>query len=83
MALKIWLIRKIEAVELELKYLKALLIMLEHVEKATDYPESDEDYSIRTDDVELLSETDDEDNEKIKQKVLKKIKEIENKNVKN
>ena len=83
MALKIWLIRKIEAVELELKYLKALLIMLEHVEKATDYPDSDEDYSIRTDDVELLSETDDEENEKIKQKVLKKIKEIENKNVKN
>ena len=83
MALKIWLIRKIEAVELELKYLKALLIMLEHVEKATDYQESDEDYSIRTDDIELLSETDDEDNEKIKQKVLKKIKEIENKNVKN
>jgi len=83
MALKIWLIRKIEAVELELKYLKALLIMLEHVEKATDYPESDDDYSIRTDDVELLSETDDEENEKIKQKVLKKIKEIENKNVKN
>jgi hypothetical protein len=83
MALKIWLIRKIEAVELELKYLKALLIMLEHVEKATDYPESDDDYSIRTDDIELLSETDDEENEKIKQKVLKKIKEIENKNVKN
>ena len=83
MALKIWLIRKIEAVELELKYLKALLIMLEHVEKATDYPESDDEASIRTDDVELLSETDDEENEKIKQKVLKKIKEIENKNVKN
>ena len=83
MCMKIWLIRKIEAVELELKYLKALLIMLEHVEKATDYPESDDDYSIRTDDVELLSETDDEENEKIKQKVLKKIKEIENKNVKN
>jgi hypothetical protein len=83
MALKIWLIRKIEAVELELKYLKALLIMLEHVEKATDYPESDDDYSIRTDDIELLSETDDEENEKIKQKVLKKVKEIENKNVKN
>jgi hypothetical protein len=83
MALKIWLIRKIEAVELELKYLKALLIMLEHVEKATDYPESDDDYSIRTDDIELLSETDDEESEKIKQKVLKKIKEIENKNVKN
>ena len=51
MALKIWLIRKIEAVELELKYLKALLIMLEHVEKASDYPDSDDD-SIKTDDIE-------------------------------
>ena len=105
MCLKIWLIRKIEAVELELKYLKALLIMLEHVEKATDYPDSDDDYSIKTDyvellreylknnfiqtdddnysiktdDIELISESDDEENEKIKQKVLKKIKEIENK----
>ena len=83
MALKIWLIRKIEAVELELKYLKALLIMLEHVEKATDYPDSDDDYSIKTDDIELLSDSDDEENEKIKQKVLKKIKEIENKKIKN
>ena len=82
MALKIWLIRKIEAVELELKYLKALLIMLEHVEKATDYPDSDE-YSIKTDDIELLSDSDDEENEKIKQKVLKKIREIENQNIKN
>jgi len=83
MALKIWLIRKIEAVELELKYLKALLIMLEHVEKETDYPDSDDDYSIKTDDIELLSDSDDEENEKIKQKVLKKIKEIENKKIKN
>jgi len=82
MCLKIWLIRKIEAVELELKYLKALLIMLEHVEKASDYPDSDE-YSIKTDDIELLSDSDDEENEKIKQKVLKKIKEIENQNIKN
>jgi len=83
MALKIWLIRKIEAVELELKYLKALLIMLEHVEKATDYPDSDDEYSIKTDDIELLSDSDDEENEKIKQKVLKKIREIENQNIKN
>ena len=83
MCLKIWLIRKIEAVELELKYLKALLIMLEHVEKATDYPDSDDDYSIKTDDIELISESDDEENEKIKQKVLKKIREIENQNIKN
>ncbi len=82
MCLKIWLIRKIEAVELELKYLKALLIMLEHVENATDYPDSDE-YSIKTDDIELLSDSDDEENEKIKQKVLKKIREIENQNIKN
>ena len=82
MCLKIWLIRKIEAVELELKYLKALLIMLEHVEIASDYPDSDE-YSIKTDDIELLSDSDDEENEKIKQKVLKKIREIENQNIKN
>ena len=83
MCLKIWLIRKIEAVELELKYLKALEIMLSHVEKATDYPDSDDNYSIKTDDIELLSESDDEENEIIKQKVLKKIKEIENRNIKN
>jgi len=83
MCLKIWLIRKIEAVELELKYLKALEIMLSHVEKATDYPDSDDNYSIKTDDIELLSESDDEENEIIKQKVLNKIKEIENRNIKN
>ena len=83
MCMKIWLIRKIEKVELELKYLKALLIMLEHVEKATDYPDSDDEYSIKTDDIELISESDDEENENIKQKVLKKIKEIENKKFKN
>ena len=56
--MKIWLIRKIEKIELELKYFKALLIMLEHVEKASDYPDSDsDDYSIKTDDIELLRET--------------------------
>ena len=43
MCMKIWLIRKIEKIELELKYLKALEIMLEHVEKATDYSDSDSD----------------------------------------
>ena len=43
MALKIWLIRKIEKIELELKYLKALEIMLSHVEKANDYSDSDSD----------------------------------------
>ena len=60
--MKIWLIRKIEAVELELKYLKALLIMLSHVENAT-VPDSDtdSDYSIKTGDTQLLDNFDDED----------------------
>jgi hypothetical protein len=83
MALKMWLDKKIEKVELELKYLKALEIMLSHVEKATDYPDSDDNYSIKTDDIDLLSDSDDEENQKIKQKVLKKIREIENQNIKN
>jgi hypothetical protein len=43
MALKIWLIRKIEELELDVKYLNALLIMLQHVEQATDYKNSDSD----------------------------------------
>ena len=62
MCMKIWLIRKIEAVELELKYLKALLIMLSHVENAT-VPDSDtdSDYSIKTGDIQLLDNFDDED----------------------
>ena len=54
MCMKIWLIRKIEKIELELKYLKALLIMLSHVEKATDYSDSDSDLSIKTGDIQLL-----------------------------
>ena len=41
--MKIWLIRKIEKIELELKYFMALLIMLEHVEISSDYPDSDYD----------------------------------------
>ncbi len=68
--MKIWLIRKIEKIELELKYFKALLIMLEHVEKASDYPDSDTDSdSIKTGDIELLSESDDEENEDKKESV--------------
>ena len=52
MCMKIWLIRKIDEIELELKYMRALLIMLEKVEKATDYSDSDSDNdSLRTDDV--------------------------------
>ena len=60
MCLKIWLIRKIEAVELELKYLKALLIMLSHVEKATVDSDTDSDLSIKTGDIQLLDNFDDE-----------------------
>ena len=60
MCMKIWLIRKIEKIELELKYLKALLIMLSHVEKATDYYDSDSDLSIKTGDIQLLDTFEDE-----------------------
>ena len=60
MCMKIWLIRKIEAVELELKYLKALLIMLSHVEKATVDSDTDSDLSIKTVDIQLLDNFDDE-----------------------
>jgi hypothetical protein len=43
MALKPWLIRKIEKNEQELKYLNALLIMLTHVENAIVESESESD----------------------------------------
>jgi hypothetical protein len=58
--MKIWLIRKIEKVELELKYLKALEIMLSHVEKATIDSDTDSDLSIKTGDIQLLETFDDE-----------------------
>ena len=58
--MKIWLIRKIEKIELELKYLKALEIMLSHVEKATIDSDSDSDLSIKTGDIQLLETFDDE-----------------------
>jgi len=68
--MKIWLIRKIEKVETELKYLKALLIMLSHVEQADDYSESDDDISVGSDDdsikasdIKLFEEFSDEDDE--------------------
>ena len=60
MCMKIWLIRKIEKVELELKYLKALEIMLSHVEKATVDSDTDSDLSIKTGDIQLLETFDDE-----------------------
>ena len=82
MALKIWLIRKIEKIELELKYLKALEIMLENVEKANDYSDSDSDNdSIRTDDVKALTDSDDETKEEtLLREALEKIIEFKNKN---
>ena len=56
MCLKMWLIRKIEKNELELKYLKELEIMLSHVEKANDYSDSDSDsdYSFNSNDIKAL-----------------------------
>ena len=94
MALKIWLIRKIEELQLELKYLKALEIMLEHVEKATDYSDSDDtstsdstkserdsDDSIKTNDIEALTDSDDEtEEETLLRNALEKIIEFKNKN---
>ena len=52
--MKIWLIRKIEKIELELKYLKALLIMLSHVENAVVDSDTDSDYSIKTGDIQII-----------------------------
>jgi len=65
MALKMWLDKKIEKVELKLKYLKALQIMLTHVENANVYTDSedssdsDDDDSIQTGDIQLVDEDDD------------------------
>jgi hypothetical protein len=64
MALKMWLNKKIEKVELELKYLKALQIMLTHVENANVYTDSEDssdsdDDSIQTGDIQLVDEDDD------------------------
>ena len=87
--MKIWLIRKIDEIELELKYMKALLIMLEQVEKATDYSDSDSDDnltrdsddSIRTDDVKAITDSDDEtEEETLLREALEKIIEFKNKN---
>ena len=66
MALKSWLINKIDQNEKELKYLNALLIMLTHVENAiveSDSDDSDDsdsdDCSIKTGDIQLLDEDSD------------------------
>ncbi len=63
MALKMWLDKKIEKVELELKYLRALQIMLTHVENANVYTDSEDssdsdDDSIQTGDIQLVDEDD-------------------------
>jgi len=65
MALKMWLDKKIEKVELELKYLKALQIMLTHVENANVYTDSEDssdsdDDSIQTGDIQLVDDEDDD-----------------------
>ena len=89
MCMKIWLIRKIDDIELELKYMKALLIMLEQVEQATDYSDSDSDNdsirtdndSIKTDDIKALTDSDDEtEEETLLREALEKIIEFKNKN---
>ena len=66
MALKSWLIKKIDQNEKELKYFNALLIMLTHVENAIAESDSDDsddsdsdDCSIRTGDIQLLEEDSD------------------------
>ncbi len=83
MCMKIWLIRKIDEIELELKYMRALLIMLEQVEKATDYSDSDSDNdSLRTDDVKAITDSDDEtEEETLLREALEKIIEFKNKNI--
>jgi hypothetical protein len=80
--MKIWLIRKIDDIELELKYMRALLIMLEKVEKATDYSDSDSDNdSLRTDDIKAITDSDDEtEEETLLREALEKIIEFKNKN---
>ncbi len=64
MGLKMWLDKKIEKVEVELKYLRALQIMLTHVENANVYTDSEDssdsdDDSIQTGDIQLVDEDDD------------------------
>jgi hypothetical protein len=80
--MKIWLIRKIDEIEVELKYMKALLIMLQQVEQATDYSDSDsENNSIKTDDVKAITDSDDEtEEETLLREALEKIIEFKNKN---
>ena len=93
MCMKIWLIRKIDEIELELKYMKALLIMLQHVEQATDYSdddttsdskskERDSDDSINTSDIKALTDSDDDEEQLKKEEILSKIRELKNRQFK-
>ena len=93
MCMRIWLIRKIDEIELELKYMKALLVMLQHVEQATDYSdddstsdskkkERDSEDSIRTDDIEALTDSDDDEEQLKKEEILSKIRELKNRKFK-
>jgi len=64
MALKSWLIKKIDQNEKELKYLKALLIMYSLVENANVYTDSEDstgsdDFPLKTGDIQLLDEDSD------------------------
>jgi hypothetical protein len=69
--------------------MKALLIMLQHVEQATDYSdddstsdsknkERDSEDSIRTDDIEALTDSDDDEEQLKKEEILSKIRELKN-----
>jgi hypothetical protein len=61
MALKTWLLKKIEKQEQGLKFLKALLIMLTHVENAGSDSDTDSNNSLNVDDIELADDDDDDD----------------------
>ena len=58
MALKTWLLKKIEKQEQGLKFLKALLIMLVHVENADS--DSDSNNSLNVDDIKLADDDEDD-----------------------
>ena len=62
MALKTWLLKKIERQEQGLKFLKALLIMLTHVENA-EVSDTDSDNSLNVDDIELADDEDEDEDE--------------------
>ena len=64
MALKSWLVKKIDQNEKELKYLKALLIMYSLVENANVYTDSEDStgsdcFPLKAGEIELLDEDSD------------------------